>query len=333
MSGKLGIGVIGVGTFGALHAQTYRQLGGCELRAVADVNEQRLAAVCETLQVEGYVDYRDLLERVDVDAVSICTTDEFHVEPALAAASAGKHMLIEKPLATTPQGCDQIIRAAQEAGVKLMVGHILRFDPRYYAAHNAIRSGKVGDLVHMFSRRNNSTRSANRLQKHTSVLFFLGIHDIDFMNWCVGARAESVYAQATSKVLRDTPDTVLALLRYANGTIASLEVSWVLPASHPRGLDARFDAVGSEGAVYVNGVGDDVSIVHERLEHPPLFYSSELFGERVGILRDELAHFAKCVLCDREPIVSGRDGKNAVQVAHAIQQSYESGLTIQVAQA
>jgi predicted dehydrogenase len=164
------------------------------------------------------------------------------------------------------------------------------------------------------------------------VLFFLGIHDIDFMNWCVDARVESVYAQATSKVLKGTPDTVLALLRYANGTIASLEVSWVLPSSHPRGLDARFDAVGSLGAVYVNGVGDDVAIAHERFEYPPLFYTSELFGARGGILRDELDHFAKCVLHDRSPAVGGLDGKRAVEVAYAIQQSYESGVEVQIPQ-
>jgi UDP-N-acetylglucosamine 3-dehydrogenase len=332
VSGKIGIGVIGVGTFGALHAQTYRQLDGCELRAVADVDESRLEAVSEALQVHGYDDYRDLLKRSDVDAVSICTTDEFHVEPAIAAVSAGKHVLIEKPLATSPPDCDEIIGAAEDSGVKLMVGHILRFDPRYHAAYSAIKDGKLGDLVHMFSRRNNSMRSAKRLSQHTSVLFFLGIHDIDFMNWCTGARVESVYAEATAKVLEGTPDTVLALLRYAGGTIASLEVSWVLPEAHPRGLDARFDAVGSAGAVYVNGVGDDVSIVHERLEHPPLFYASELFGERVGILRDELNHFVRCVLHDREPIVGGRDGKAAVEVAYAIQQSYESGLRIQLPQ-
>lgn len=330
MSGKLRVGVIGVGTFGSLHAQVYRQAEGCELVAVSDVNEERLQQARTTLGVDGYADYHALLERDDIDAVSICTTDELHVEPALAAADAGKHMLIEKPLALTPADCDTIIEAAREAGVKLMVGHILRFDPRYYTARQRIAQGQIGQLIHLYTRRNNAYASARRLAAHTSVLFFLGIHDIDFVNWCVGAVPQHVMAQAVNVVLKDTPDTVLALLQFADGPIASLEASWVLPETHPRGLDARFDAVGTAGALYVDGSGGSVLVAHERVEAPALWYVPELFGERAGILRDEILHFARCVRDDREPIVTGLDGKAAVQVACAIQESYQTGHAVEI---
>jgi UDP-N-acetylglucosamine 3-dehydrogenase len=322
--------VIGVGTFGSLHAQIYRQLDACDLVAVADVNQIRLAEVSASLEVDGYTDYRDLLRREDISAVSICTTDELHVEPVLAATGAGKHVLIEKPLALTPADCDQIIEAAEISGVKLMVGHILRFDPRYYAAYQEIASGRIGQPIHLYARRNNSLRSARRLAAHTSVLFFLGIHDLDCLNWCLGAVPETVYAQATSVALQDTPDAVHAVLRFPGGAVATLEVSWVLPESHPRGLDARFDVVGTAGAVYVNGTGDSVSVIHERLSHPPLHYAPELLGARVGILRDEIAHFCRCVLDDRRPFVSGEDGRAAVQVACAIQESCRTGRAVQV---
>jgi predicted dehydrogenase len=330
MNNRLRVGVIGVGTFGSLHAQVYSQAEECELIAIADVDEGRLEQVCDALGVEGHVDYRELLGRDDVDAVSICTTDELHVEPALAAAGAGKHMLIEKPLALTPAVCDTIIEAAGEAGVKLMVGHILRFDPRYYTAHQRIAQGQIGELVHLSARRNNAFGSARRLAVHTSVLFFLGIHDLDFIHWCVGGMPTRVFAQAVSKVLADTPDTVLALLQFADGPIASLEASWVLPESHPRGLDARFDAVGTTGALYVDGSGGSVVVAHERVEQPALWYVPELFGERVGILRDEILHFVRCVIHDQQPVVSGQDGKAAVQVACAIQESYRTGCPIEV---
>jgi UDP-N-acetylglucosamine 3-dehydrogenase len=328
MKDKLGVGVIGVGTFGRLHARAYRESALCELVAGADINPRRLDEVCAELGVEGTTDYRELLGREDVDAVSICTTDEYHVAPALAAAGAGKHMLIEKPLAMTPADCDTIIEAAAEAGVKLMVGHILRFDPRYYAAQRAIASGRLGELVHLYSRRNNSLQSARRLAGHTTVVFFLGIHDLDFINWCAGATPETVYAQAVYKTLQGTPDAVHAVLRFPGGAIGSLEVSWVLPESHPRGLDARFDAVGTAGAVYVNGTGDDVAVVGERLENPPLWYAPELFGAQVGILQDEIAHFLRCAIHDRPPAVGGQEGKAAVAVACAIQESYQTGQVI-----
>lgn len=325
MSEKLGVGVIGVGTFGSLHAQIYGRLDACELRAVADINPERLAEVSSSLQVEGYSDYRDLLKRADIDAVSICTTDEFHVEPAVAAANAGKHILVEKPLALTSQDCDTIIEAADASGVKLMVGHILRFDPRYVRAYKEIKNDKIGELVHLFARRNNPITNAKRLSRHTSVLFFLGVHDVDFVNWCVGAKPKRVYAEVTSKKLKDTPDTVLAVLAFPEGTIASLEVSWVLPESFPGGLDARFEAVGTSGAIYVNGGCESVAVAHERFERPELFYAPELFGDRVGILRDELTSFIECVLCDTQPVVGGKDAKSAVEVLCAIKESFETG--------
>jgi predicted dehydrogenase len=330
MNNKLRVGVIGVGTFGSLHAQVYRQAEACELVAIADVNQGRMEQIRAMLGVDGYTDYRELLARDDLDAVSICTTDELHVDPALAAAEAGVHMLIEKPLALTPADCDTIITAAGKAGVKLMVGHILRFDPRYYTARQRIAQGQIGELVHLYTRRNNAHASARRLAAHTSVLFFLGIHDIDYLLWCVGALPERVVAQAVNVVLEDTPDAVLALLQFADGPIASLEASWVLPESHPRGLDARFDAVGTAGALYVDGSGGSVLVAHERVEKPALWYVPELFGERAGILRDEILHFVRCVRDDREPIVGGQDGKAAVQVACAIQESYETGRPVEV---
>jgi UDP-N-acetylglucosamine 3-dehydrogenase len=328
MSEVIGIGVIGVGTFGTLHAQVYQQMDGAELVAVADVNEARLREVGDALGVEGYTDYKELLARKDVAAVSICTTDELHVAPALAAAETGKHMLIEKPLALTPDDCDTIIAAAEEAEVRLMVGHILRFDPRYYAAHQEIAAGGIGDLLHLYIRRNNVLASAQRLSAHTSVLFFLGIHDLDYILWCAGALPERVYAQSVSRLVEGTPDAVQAILTFPGGTVASLEASWVLPERHPRGLDARFDAVGTAGAVYVNGSGDDVSVIGERVSVPSLFYAPELIGRRVGILPDELAHFCQCVREGRQPLVGGGDGRAAVRVACAIQASYESGAPV-----
>lgn len=330
MKDKLNVAVIGVGTFGSMHAKIYSQMDMCELKAVADINQKRLDEVCHMLKVEGYTDYQELLARDDIDAVNICTTDELHVEPAVTAANMGKHVFVEKPLARTPQDCDKIIKAAKDSDVKLTVGHILRFDPRYVTAYEKIKNNTIGKLVHLFVRRNNPITNAKRLSKHTSVLFFLGIHDIDFMNWCVGKKAKKVYAEATYKKLKNTPDTVLATIRFSDDTIALLEASWILPESFPGKLDAKFEVIGTDGVIYVDGGSDTVEIAHQRFESPELFYAPELFGERVGILRDELTHFVECIVNDREPIVSGEDGKAAVEVAYTIQKSFETGNIVEV---
>lgn len=335
MRDKLGVGVIGTGAFGSRHAEVYSQSDLCTLKAVADINPQRLNEVCSALHVQGYSDYRDLLSRDDVHAVSVCTTDDLHVDAAVAAAHAGKHVLVEKPLALNPEDCERIIQACQASGVILMVGHILRFDPRYLAAHAEIREERIGKLVHLYARRNNLARNALRLARHTSVLFFLGIHDLDMINWCVGARPERVYAEATFTKLGVTPDTVLALMRFAGGVLASLEVSWILTDSYPGRLDARFEAMGTDGSVQVNGGSENVTIVHapsmpQPVECPELFYAPEVHGQRVGILRDEVHHFLRCVVEDRTPIVGGQDGKAAVEVACAIQRSLEIGQVVEL---
>ena len=335
MTDKLGVGVIGTGAFGSQHARVYSQSDLCTLRAVADINPQRLEEISTALRVQGYSDYRDLLSRQDIQAVSICTTDDLHVDVAVAAARAGKHVLVEKPLALNPEDCERIIEACQTSGVKLTVGHILRFDPRYLAAHAEIRGERIGRLVHVFARRNNLALNALRLAKHTSVLFFLGIHDLDMINWCVGARPERVYAEATSIKLGNTPDTVLALIRYPDGVLASLEVSWILADSYPGRLDARFEAMGTDGSVHVNGGSENVTIVHagniaRPVECPELFYAPEVHGRLGGILRDEVHHFLRCVVEDRMPLVSGQDGKAAVEVACAIQRSLETGKVVEL---
>jgi UDP-N-acetylglucosamine 3-dehydrogenase len=313
----------------------YSQSDLCTLKAVADISPQRLGEVCSALRVQGYSDYRDLVGRDDIHAVSVCTTDDLHVDVAVAAARAGKHVLVEKPLAMTPEDCERIIQACRESGVILAVGHILRFDPRYLAAYAEIREERIGKLVHLCARRNNLVRNALRLARHTSVLFFLGIHDLDMINWCVGSRPERVYAEATSTKLGDTPDTVLALMRFAGGVLASLELSWILADSHPGRLDARFEAMGTDGLVQVNGGSDNVMIVHapsmpQQVEFPELFYAPEVHGQRVGILRDEVHHFLRCIVEGRTPIVGGQEGKAAVEVACAIQRSLDTGKVVEL---
>jgi len=326
MNRRLRVGVIGVGTFGSLHARVYAELDSAELVAVADIQQERTQNLVSQYGVRGYADYNELLEKEDLDIVSVCTSDELHLAPVLAAAAAGKHILVEKPLAVNVPDCDTMIQAAENAGVKLAVGQILRFDPRYYAAREAISDGQIGDTVHLFARRNNLITSAERLGKHTTVLFFLGIHDIDFMNWCVGSKVERVYAESVSRVLRDidAADSYLALIKFQDGTIASLEVSWILPQSFSKRLDARFEAMGTEGTVFVDGSGQAVEVYRtDESACPDVMYAPEIYGKFTGILKDEISHFVQCVQQNKTPAVTGQDGKAAVEVVCAIAESVE----------
>jgi predicted dehydrogenase len=122
----------------------------------------------------------------------------------------------------------------------------------------------------------------------------------------------------------ETPDSYLAVIKFRDGTIASLEVSWILPLSFSVRLDAKFEAVGTEGTIFVDGSGQAVGIYRaDESEYPDVMYAPEIYGRYTGILRDEITHFVQCVQQDKAPAVTGQDGKAAVEVACAIAESVE----------
>ncbi|UCD97110.1 MAG: Gfo/Idh/MocA family oxidoreductase, partial [Candidatus Bathyarchaeota archaeon] len=129
MKKPVGIGVIGVGVFGENHARVYSELSNAKLVAVADVNETRAKQCATKYRAEAwYTDHNKLLQRTDIDAVSIATPDQFHREPAVAAAEAGKQILLEKPMASNIEDATAILRAVEKARINLMIGYILRFE-------------------------------------------------------------------------------------------------------------------------------------------------------------------------------------------------------------
>jgi UDP-N-acetylglucosamine 3-dehydrogenase len=128
---RLRVGVIGAGVMGERHARIYASLPDVELVAVCDTRADIARALAKDLDATPYADFAELLRHPDVDAVSVCTPDDAHRAPCEAAAAAGKHVLVEKPLAMTVADAEAIITAATKTGVVLLVGHCLRFDPRY----------------------------------------------------------------------------------------------------------------------------------------------------------------------------------------------------------
>ncbi|MCC6443626.1 MAG: Gfo/Idh/MocA family oxidoreductase [Armatimonadetes bacterium] len=326
---RIGTAVIGVGKMGEPYVQALSQLPTAKLVAVCDIAPELAGAVSGRWGVPGYTDYREMLAKEkDIRAVCVCTSDQAHREPCVTAAEMGKHILVEKPLALTVEDGEAIIGAAHSAGVKLMVGQILRFDPRYAGAYQAVQEGKIGEPIHSFVRRNNILASGQRIQGRTSVLYFLGIHDIDFLLWCLKARPETVYAAGSRKLLSGlgVDDTIFAVIRFENGTAACVEASWALPDNSIATLDARLEIVGTKGAVYVDIHGQGITVVEQgKLDRPDTMYGPVVHGKLTGILRDEIDHFIACVMEDREPLISGESALEAVRIVAAAHRSLESG--------
>jgi len=329
----LRVAVLGMGVMGNNHAIVYQGLTETDLVAAVETSPERAESVRQRFAVPVYSSVEQLLEEATFDAVSICLPDPGHVEPAVALAHAGKHLLVEKPLATTLEGCDAIIAAADRNSVKLMVGFTLRFDPRYYSVYEAVSAGEVGEPVYMYARRNNLLAGARRLAGRVTLPFFLQVHDIDAMRWIGGSEVTRVYACAARKVLHDlgVDDVVVSSLHFRDGSVACVESNWILPDSLPARFDFRLEVVGTKGRATIDLESQGVSVHNgqQMRELDPMF-RPVLYDQQPPILREELRHFANCVLQDKTPVVGGGDGKAATAVALAIEESLRLGQPVDV---
>ena len=147
--------VIGLGWFGEKHCEALSAIPNVEIAALCTRTPKRLKQVAKTFGVaKTYTDYNKLLADPDIDSVSITTMWDQHAAPTLAALKAGKHVFLEKPMASTKEDCQKIVKAANAAKTFFMTGHICRFNPRYAAAKGEIEAGKIGKIVSMYARRN-----------------------------------------------------------------------------------------------------------------------------------------------------------------------------------
>ncbi len=324
---RLRVGVIGVGFIGALHARIFKELPSSELIAVADADTELARRKARELGCDHAKSISELVQRKDIDAVSICTPDDYHVEPVFMAAEAGKQVLLEKPIARTAADSLKIQRACEKAGVRLMVAHILRFDPKYVRVHDEIEAGQLGELVHISAKKLNPRLTAQRIRNQTSILFYIGIHEVDIVQWFAGSRISRVFAQKVRRVNQPygADDCFFVLMNFENGVIGGLEFSWALPANYPVPIECGVEVVGSKGAAHLEVVGQGVRLYKEAGEViPELSVWPEVHHQIMGDLRVELEHFVSAVLHGKEFIMPTGDAVDAVRVVEAILQSAEA---------
>ncbi|NCO35519.1 MAG: hypothetical protein AUJ92_12150 [Armatimonadetes bacterium CG2_30_59_28] len=319
---KLRIGLIGAGWMGQLRTKALQSTGEGVLVGVADVNLSRATALAPNREA-AFTDMRELLEKTQPDAVIVATSESAHREAAVVALQAGAHVLVEKPCATTVQDCDAMIAASEDSGRLLMVGHTLRFDPRYALAAHRIQNGEIGETIHAFCRRNNTVNSPARLNFSTGVLQFLGIHEFDWLLWSLPDKPVQVSAVAVRKKL-PVDDTVFTTICFAGGSVAVVETSWALPAQITRGLHAEAQVVGTEGAIYVDGSRGGVLLHSSAVGDDELLdtvYTVELNGRLSGPAFEETRHFLQCVRTGESPCCDGTSGRAAVSILEAAEQS------------
>jgi predicted dehydrogenase len=333
---KVGFGVIGAGILGEEHALVYNRMPGCELVAVCDINAERAKGVAEKFGARTYyTDYQDLLKNPDIQAVSVATPDFAHRDIAVAAAQANKHILCEKPLATTVEDAQDILNATKKAGVKLMVDYHNRVNPPFVAAKRSIEAGEIGKPAYGYIRLSNTTYVPMEMLSwgdKTSALWFLNIHTIDMMRFLLNDEVQRVYAVSRSGILKnlgvDTQDFHVAIGEFRNGTVVTFENAWILPRSHPMVYEFKMQLLGSEGAINVNTShhGAIEKHVGGKVAYADVLGITPARERRIGgFVREAIAQFVDAVLYDEPVLATGEDGLAGVRVAIAITQSWETG--------
>jgi predicted dehydrogenase len=330
----LRVAVIGGGLMGMRHARVLRGMPGVELAAVVDRAEEARRLVAAELGVPAMAGLDELWQHRP-EAVVVSLPDDSHVEAALAALERGLPVLVEKPLATSVEDAERIVRAAR--GGLLMVGHLLRFDGRYLRARRLVADGQLGAVLHVYARRNSAVGAARRYGRSTRLTWHVSIHDIDLIRWVTGREVVAVTARGVSRGVagRGHLDSLLALLELEDGAAAALESCWALPRVYRDGIDARLEVVGTQGAFEVEGLAQGLTVVSgdERWHPDTTRYVEHEDGAGGGILAAELAHFVRCVTGAARCLIDPQDAVAAVRVATAIERAIETGQRVPVPRA
>lgn len=300
---KLGVAVIGTGFWGKNHARVYKELESTELVAICDRDAERVKTIAAQFGVKAYTDSSWMLKNEDVEAVSVCTWSTSLAKEALKALNAGKHVLVEKPMATSTKQAQKLVLTAKENGLHFTVGFLMRFIPGLQHIREAVVSKKrLGDLVCATAKR--VSQWPERIGD-VGVVKDTAIHDVDVMRFVFGEDPITVYAKAGCMRHRKFEDYALIMLTFADGKSAFIESNWLTPYK-----TRLLTVTGSDAIMRLDYVTQELWIEAAMENVQPKFPWQEP-------LKAELQHFADCVLKKEKPLVTGEDGLKALSIAIA----------------
>ncbi len=338
---KTRFGVVGAGLWGSFHCKTLNALPNAELAAVCDLNPERAQAMQEQFGArKAYTDYRQLIEDPDVEAVTVATPDFAHGDIVLATIKAGKHVLSEKPLATTLAEAATIAELAAKGKTKVMVDFHNRVNPAVHAVKEAIGAGEIGLPLHASARLSNTLFVPFELLSwaaKSSALWFLGSHAVDALRFTLGSEVVRVQAMKRHGFLAsqgvNTADVHMALLEFDNGTVVSLENSWVLPRDLPLVFDFKVEIVGEKGSLAIDTAqnGTFKKYTGAGLRSGDMLGVTPAGGGRIGgFVMEAIARFADAVTLDTPVLADAEDGLQVTRVLTAIEEAARTGETIKL---
>lgn len=341
---KLRVGVVGLG-MGRCHVSDYKKHKMADVVAIADTNEARLADVGDEFNVPGrYTSVQEMLDKSELNIVSIAVPNSFHKELTVAALEAGCHVLCEKPMALNAAEGEAMIRAADKAGRRLMINFSFRFTSASWFMKRQIEEDMLGEIYHartVWLRRKGLPGFGGWFgQKQMSgggPLIDLAVHRLDLALWLMGhPEPLSVLASTSDRLAAplaaaqgakyDVEDFGVALLTFKNGATVSVEASWISHIKEQEIMETRI--LGTKGGLLQRNLREGYE------------FETELFTERDGYMCDlkphnpmpptpsAAAHFVDCIAADRPHMATGQEGLAVTQLLDAIYESARTGTAV-----
>jgi len=328
MKKEIAVGVVGCGYWGPNLIRNFRALPDCRLKMMCDVSEQRLKHLKSLYpEVEGETKYEHMLNGANLDAVVIATSVKHHFPMAKASLLAGKHTLIEKPLASSTAECEELVEIAKKNGLVLMVGHTFLYSPAVRRIKEIVDSGDIGEIRYICARRLN----LGLFQKDINVAWDLAPHDISVILHILQDQPLSVNCNGTAHVTPGIEDVTAMSLLFSKGRSAIIHSSWL----DPRKI-REMTIVGSKRMIVYDDVAsqEKIKIFDARVERPPHY---DTFGEfqyayhygdvyapyikQEEPLKTECLHFLESIRNGTQPITSGLKGTEVVRILEASSES------------
>lgn len=332
--------IIGCGHITMRHAESLQALPDAKLVAVCDTDGSRVSNFARDYHAEPYTDYRAMLERSDVDVVTICVPSGLHTKIGVDVAQAGKHVLVEKPIALTLADADQLITVCSREKVNLGVVLQNRFNPPMVALREALNQGKLGRIL-----LGNATVRWYRPQSYYDVgwrgtwamdggiLLNQAIHHVDALSWLIGD-VHSVFAfMDTLAHDIEVPDVCVASIRFTNGAVANIEASTV---TYPHNLEGSVAIFGEKGSVKVGGTALNQTEFWKiegdlERENEILTYEYENTPESRGYShQQQIAEMIRSIEEGRPPSTSGVEARKSLELVLAIHESARLGREVQI---
>ena len=330
---KINVAVIGTGSMGKNHARVYSEMDNVNLVAICDSNEETAKEIASTYKINHYSSYKEMLEKEKIHAASVCVPTKLHKQVALDLIKQKINILVEKPIATTIEEAKEIINEAEKNNVKLMTGHIERFNPVVTELKKRIKNNELGNILEVQCER--LSLFPERIID-VGVIIDLAIHEIDILKYLIGSKIKRVYAETAQRFHSSHEDLLIGTIRFENNILGIINANWLSPKKV-----REIKVTGEKGMFVANYLTQELYFQEKELAAKYVDYNEGFIKGKQGKkgkieitnsepLKNELTAFIDCIKNNTEPQVTGKDGLDALDIAHKFLESSKRNEVIEL---